>query len=912
MELLRFGEDFELDLRAYELRRAGRVLKLERIPMDLLLLLIERRGELVTREQIVERIWGKGVFLDTDNSINSAIRKIRQVLKDHPGQPRFVQTVTGRGYRFVSPIVNGSSAASPSGHSQPLPRQDIRFCVSNDGVRLAWSAVGSGSPLVKAANWLNHLDYEWESPIWKHWIAELTKYNRFVRYDERGNGLSDWTVKDISLEAWVQDLETVVDAAGLDRFALMGISQGGAPAITYAVRHPERVSHLILIGAYSRGWEYRENPEALNARHAFETLVRLDWGSKNPAFAFDFAGLYVPENTTAEHQEWFNNLRRVSASPENAARIMEACDKINVRALLPSVTVPTIVFHSDGDRAVPPDEGRILAAEIPNTRFVPLSSANHLLLADEPAWRVFVTELGAFLKWHDPNREASQRSVALVASSEPQNAEPRAHGELPPPMAPDVEAPIQNEARSFWSGRKRAALAALTLVLVAVAVFLFAWRKHSTGEPPSTRAMLAVLPFENLSGDAHEDYFADGLTEEMIAQLGQLQPARLGVIARTSTVRYKHTKETVAQIGRELGVDYVLEGSVRRGADRVRVTALLVRAAEQTHLWAETYERPLTDVLTIQREIAEKVTHSLSLQLLPVEGSTATLSVNLESYDKYLLGLHELGQGTRESVNKAIQDFQDAIAKDPKNARLYSALAGAYNAATTYYSSPAEVMPRAKEAALRAAELDPNLASAHVELGYVHLFFDWDWPAAEAEYRRALEINPTLPEAQLGYANYLATLGRFDEAISRVQQAYRFDPIALESRNEALWIYYYSGRTEETIEQSKRTIELEPTAGFPYAMLALAYAQLGRRTETLQAAENAIRFANSPSVITAAASALARVGQSRESKQLLNKALQQAKERYVCQFLVAATHAELGENEKALESLEQAFLQRST
>jgi pimeloyl-ACP methyl ester carboxylesterase len=215
--------------------------------------------------------------------------------------------------------------------------------------------------------------------------------------------LSDWKVKDISLEAWVQDLETVVEAAGLERFALMGISQGGAPAITYAVRHPERVSHLILIGAYSRGWEYRENPEALNARHAFETLVRLDWGSKNPAFAFDFARLYVPQEATLEHQRWFNDLRRVSASPENAARIMEACDKINVRALLRLVSVPTIVFHSDGDRAVPPEEGRILAAEIPNARFVPLSSANHLLLAYEPAWRTFLEELGTFLQWQPPH-----------------------------------------------------------------------------------------------------------------------------------------------------------------------------------------------------------------------------------------------------------------------------------------------------------------------------------------------------------------------------------------------------------------------------------------------------------------------------------------------------------------------------
>src|SRR5262249_6131306 len=250
--------------------------------------------------------------------------------------------------------------------------------------------------------------------------------------------------------------------------------------------------------------------------------------------------------------------------------------------------------------------------------------------------------------WHDPNREASQRSVALVASSEPQNAEPRAHGELPPPMAPDVEAPIQNEARSFWSGRKRAALAALTLVLVAVAVFLFAWRKHSTGEPPSTRAMLAVLPFENLSGDAHEDYFADGLTEEMIAQLGQVQPARLGVIARTSVTRYKRTTETAVQIGQELGVGYLLEGSVRRSAGRVRITAMLVKVTDQTRLWAENYERPLTDVLSLQQEIAQRITQSLSLQLLSTNDVAVRGPVNFESYDKYLLGMHELGQGTRE------------------------------------------------------------------------------------------------------------------------------------------------------------------------------------------------------------------------------------------------------------------------
>ena len=466
---------------------------------------------------------------------------------------------------------------------------------------------------------------------------------------------------------------------------------------------------------------------------------------------------------------------------------------------------------------------------------------------------------------------------------------------------------VPSQKRTLWLG-----LLALFVVL-AVTAYLVSRRFRPKANPSPERVMLAVLPFVNLSGDAHEDYFADGLTEEMIAQFGQLQPGKLGVIARTSIVRYKGTKENVAQIGRELGVGYLLEGSVRRGGDRVRITAQLIRATEQTHLWAESYERPLTDVLNIQREIAEKITHSLSIQLLPAQTSASAISpVNLESYDKYLLGLHELGEDTRESVNKAIHYFQEGIAKDPKDARLYVALAEAYNASTTYYSSPAEVMPRAKEAAQSAVELDANLASAHVKLGYVRLFFDWDWSAAEREYRRALEINPSLPEAQLGYANYLGTVGRFDEALSRVQQAYLYDPLAIESRKEALWIYYFSGRMPETVAQAQKTIEMEPSAGTAYAILALAYAQMKQPAETVRAAEDTIRISNSPSLIATAASALARAGQTGKAKQLLSDALEKAKKAYVCRFIVADAYADLGENEKALESMEEAFRQRST
>ena len=478
-----------------------------------------------------------------------------------------------------------------------------------------------------------------------------------------------------------------------------------------------------------------------------------------------------------------------------------------------------------------------------------------------------------------------------------------------------VAAAARSESRS--TTRLRGTLVLIGACAVALSSYIV-WhfagqRRHAAKPSSSARVILAVLPFENLSGDAGQDYFSDGLTEEMIAQLGQLQPARLGVIARTSTTRYKGTAETAAQIGHELGVSYLLEGSVRRGGDRVRITATLVQAGEQSDLWTQTYERPLTDVLSIQREIAERITQSLSIHLLPDNrGHFASEPVNLESYDKYLLGMHELGQGTRESEHKAVQYFQEAIAKNPGDARLYVALAQAYAALHTYYSSPTEVMPLAKQAALKALQLDPNLAAAHVALGDVSMIFDWDWTAAEREYRRALEINPSLPEAQLGYADYLATLGRFDEAIAHIQQAYLTDPLAIESRAEALWTYYFSGRLDDTVNQAQKAIELEPQADLPYALLAVAYADLGKGPLAIGAAEKVMNRSDSPSVLATAASALARAGDRPKAAQLLDHALALAEDRYICRFIVAGVYADLGEKDKAFGSLEKGYRERST
>jgi len=462
--------------------------------------------------------------------------------------------------------------------------------------------------------------------------------------------------------------------------------------------------------------------------------------------------------------------------------------------------------------------------------------------------------------------------------------------------------------------RFTAAFASAGLVLFALGIYWFGIGHRVSQTPPREKAMLAVLPFENMSGDQSEDYFADGLTEEMIAQLGQLQPAKLGVIARTSAMRYKHTKESIAQIGHELGVNYLLEGSVRLAGQRVRITAQLIQASDQTHRWAESYETALTDILKVQREIAERITGSLQLELLPSQKNLVTdVRFDPEAYRKYLLGLNEARKGTRDSQKKAIEYFQGAIVIDPHDARPYAALAEAYSASVPYYMGPREAWPLIEQAAHKALQINPNLASAHVTLGDTALLMDWDWQAAKVEYDRALEINPNLPEVHLGYEVYFATQGQHDEAIAHARQAFLIDPLAVEGRTWTLWVDYFSGHLQETVDEAKRTLELEPQGALPYALLALAYADLGKKDEAVQAAQNALRLGgDSGSVIATAASALARAGQQTPARRALNQALELEKRQYVCRFLVGGVYLDLGETDEAYQSLEKAFLQRSS
>jgi pimeloyl-ACP methyl ester carboxylesterase/DNA-binding CsgD family transcriptional regulator len=276
-------------------------------------------------------------------------------------------------------------------------KQEIRLCTANDGVSIAYATCGSGPPLVKTANYLTHLKHDWEGPVWRHWLRGLAAHHTLVRYDERGCGLSDWDVDDFSIDAWVQDLEAVVDAAGLERFPLLGISQGTAVSVAYAVKYPEKVSHLILYGGYARGRFHRNlTEEDMLQAKTMINAIRAGWGNENPAFRQLFSTMLMPDGTQAQ-MACLNDLARISATPENAAAMEQAFYQIDVTDLAPQVTTPTLILHGRSDATIPFEEGRLLAALIPDARFVPLDSRNHILLENEPAWSRFLAEVHTFL-----------------------------------------------------------------------------------------------------------------------------------------------------------------------------------------------------------------------------------------------------------------------------------------------------------------------------------------------------------------------------------------------------------------------------------------------------------------------------------------------------------------------------------
>ena len=633
-EPIRFGDDFELDVLGRRLRRGSHRLKLERIPLEILALLVERWGEIVTRDEIVAKVWGKAAFLDTDNSIRGAIRKIRQVLKDNPEQPRFIQTITGQGYRFIAPV---RSPREPSGMETPEPQ----------------ASAGTGD---------------------RNLASEL--------------------------DGWLR----------------------------------ARRLHLI----------------EQDQDHTVETVAR-------------------PETDFGQ-----------------------------------------------GNRS-----GR--------------------------RWLL----LGA--------------AVSLVAC---------------------------------------------VVALLAV----WAWRRPTSASIASPRkTVLAVLPFENLSRDPDQEFFSEGLTEEMIAQVGKLNRDQLSVIAGTAVAKYKGSKLTAKEIGKELNADYLVQGSVRRSSDRLRITVQLIQAQNQTDLWTESYDRELKDVLAVQDSVVQGIADQIHIALTQEQKTRLASSrqTQPEAYVAYLKGRYYWNKRTGDGMQKAEQYFEKAIASDPNYAAAYSGLADCNSGLAWHgFKAPADALPKAYLAARKAVEINPQSAEAHASVGLV-LSHRWDWVGAEAEFRRALELDPRYANAHHWYGDYLSIRGNHDEALSEAKRAQELDPLNLMISTWLGLRYYLSHNYSAAIEQNRDSVELDPSFAAAHLLLGEDYVQSGTYGKGVNELKRAAALSGSPLYTAQVAVALAAAGRKREALRIAHELEATSSQRYVSPYGLAQIYAALNRKDDTFRWLQAAYDDRA-
>ena len=626
---IRFGEEFELDLRPRRLRRGSHVLKLERIPLEILILLLENRGEIVSRETIVARVWGNDVFLDTDNSIRGAIRKVRQVLKDDSETPRFIQTVTGRGYRFIAPIISPEEEHS----AEPAtPETSI--------------------------------------PATRSFVSETDNW-------PQGGSVGLVDQKQERTAADLADSETV-------------------------------------------------------------------WGE----------------------------VRR-------------------------------------------------------------------------PAWRwLFVGPV----------------SLAVVS------------------------------------------------ILSLLAVWV--WRASRVPTVFQGKTVLAVLPFDNLSRDPDQEFFSQGLTEEMIAQIGKLNRDRLKVVARSAVARYKGSSLSAKEIGKELNADYLVQGSVRLSSDRVRITVQLIQAHDQTDVWTESYDRELKDVLAVQDSVVRSIASEIHIALTDEQEKrfAAPRQISPEAYEAYLKGRYYWNKRTGESMQKAEQYFEQAIDNDPTYAAAYSGLADCNSGLTWHgFKSPADALPKAYAAARKALEINPESAEAHASLGLA-MSHGWDWNGAEAELRRALQLDPQYANAYHWYGDYLSIRSRHGEALAEAKHALELDPLNLMISTWVGLRYYLAHDYSRAIDQNRNSVELDPNFAAAHLLLGKDYLGAGLHSEAVNELKKAASLSGDSPLYTAqVAVALAVAGRNGDALRIAHELETVSRKRYVSPYGLAQIYAASNKKEETFKWLQAAY-----
>jgi TolB-like protein/Tfp pilus assembly protein PilF len=459
-------------------------------------------------------------------------------------------------------------------------------------------------------------------------------------------------------------------------------------------------------------------------------------------------------------------------------------------------------------------------------------------------------------------------------------------------------------------------LGILVLVTSTVLYLRVRPRDLQRGSSPS-RITLAVLPFQNLTPDPSQEYLSDGLTEEMITQLGGLNPERLGVIARTSAMHYKGTAETAAQIGQELGVDYLVEGSLRRQGSRVRISAQLIRVRDQMHVWAQDYDRDFSDYLVLESDVTRDIAAQIQLKLSAQPAVHVSRPLNPNAYDTYMKGRYFWNKRSEQGYRKAIEYFEQAIAADPNYAQAYSGLADAYallGSNPTTAITRREAMSRARTAALKALSLDDTLAEAHTSLAFVYWHYDWNWPAAEKEFQRALQLNPSYPTAHHWYAFYLVSQSRTDQALEEIRRAQQTDPLSLIINTDVAQMLYFGHRYDQAIEQARRVLEMDPEFALAHVMLSWSYQAEHENEAALEEAKKAAAAPANRGETDGNLAILYALTDQRAKAQDLLLHLKRASEKLHTEELstgIAQIYAALGDKDQAFVWLEKDFQNRN-
>ena len=468
-----------------------------------------------------------------------------------------------------------------------------------------------------------------------------------------------------------------------------------------------------------------------------------------------------------------------------------------------------------------------------------------------------------------------------------------------------VQSPIASRGRRSMAWAVSIALAAV--IVISVGVGLYLWQRT----PGNGIQSLAVLPLENLSGDPEQEYFADGMTEQLTADLSRIGGLR--VISRTSAMQYKKVRKPLPEIARELNVDAVVEGSVVKAADKLRITAKLVRGAPEENLWAKSYERDVRDVLGLQAEVARDIAAEINIRITPQEAAQLSTGRRIDpaTHQLYLLGRFHFGRGTEDGLRKSISYFEQAIAKDPAYAEAYAGLAETYVTLSSNYDRPKDVMPRAKSAVETALKLDDNLAEAHATLGNIHLFFDWNGPAAERELTRAIQLNPSLAAARISHAGYFLASGNREQAVPEIRLAFQLDPLSLRTHALGIIFLIFAQHYDEAVEQAHKALELEPRFGFALAFQGLAYAEQGRFPEAIANLEKAAQLDKTATVTLFRAHVHAVAGNKDQARKLVTEMEEATQHAYICPYEIATAYVSLRQNDKAYEWLQKGIEERA-